>query len=88
MKRVIRISVIKHAKADLLMAVSPEDMRGLVLHGRSLDEIEHRLPGTIRDLLEADGVGVDTVELRPAAGAGVRGFAVLGSFVANVGLVR
>jgi hypothetical protein len=37
-----------------MAAISPE-LRGLVLHGRSEDEIERKLPVAVRELLEAEG---------------------------------
>jgi hypothetical protein len=44
------------------MAVS-DDMPGLIVHARSQEELENRLPGIVRDLLEADGHMVEHVHL-------------------------
>ena len=40
-----------------------EDMPGLVVHGRSDEELDEKLPGAIRDLLEARGFTVVHVTL-------------------------
>lgn len=58
----IRIRLLRHNKTDLLMAVS-EDLRGLVVHGHTVEEIEGRLPSLAQDLLEADGYKVESIEL-------------------------
>ena len=60
--KTIRIRLLKHKDTDLLMAVSDE-LRGLVLHGRSVDEIERRLPAAIGDLLRAEGFDVVSMSL-------------------------
>lgn len=60
----IRIRLLEHKDGELLMAISP-DMKGLVVHGYSEEEITQKLPGAIRDLLEADGYNVAHVELLP-----------------------
>lgn len=50
----IRIKVLCHQKTGLLMAMS-DDMPGLVVNARSDEELEHKLPLAVRDLLEAAG---------------------------------
>jgi hypothetical protein len=50
----IKIKVLRYNKTGLLMAMS-EDMPGLIVHGRSDEELERKLPLAVRDLLEADG---------------------------------
>lgn len=61
-EKTIKVSVLKHDRSDLWMAVS-EDMAGLVVHGRSAEEVAERVPGVLQDLLEADGHRVMNVEL-------------------------
>lgn len=56
----IHVSIISHAKTGLLLATS-EDHKGLMVHGRSLEEIEARLPVAIRALLEAEGKTVASI---------------------------
>lgn len=60
--RTIRIRLLRHDKTGLFMAVS-QDLKGLVVHGKSVEEIDERLPSIVRDLLEADGHSVANVEL-------------------------
>ena len=60
LEKTIQIKVLSFSKSDLLMAIS-EDLPGLVVHTRSSDELESRLPQVVRDLLEADGFNVDNV---------------------------
>lgn len=59
-ERLIRISLKQHKDGDFFMAVS-DDLRGLVVHGHTVEEINERVPGAIRDLLEFDGVQVKSV---------------------------
>jgi Domain of unknown function (DUF1902) len=61
-EKTIRIRLLRHKSGDLLMAVS-EDLRGLVVHAHSEEEMEERLPGVVRDLLEAEGYVVANVSL-------------------------
>ena len=53
-KKSISIKVFCHRKTDLLMAMS-NDLPGLVVHARTDEELERKLPLAIRDLLEASG---------------------------------
>ena len=53
-KRSIRIYLFEHKATGLLAAFS-DDLHGLVVHGRSEDEIREKLPGAIRDLADAHG---------------------------------
>lgn len=53
-EKTIRIRLLSHQKTGLLMAVS-EDLPGLVVHGRTVGEIEERLPSVVADLIEAGG---------------------------------
>jgi len=57
----LSILVTPFRDADLLVAVCPE-MSGLVVHARSLDELDTKLPGAIRELVEAGGEKVLAVE--------------------------
>ncbi len=61
-EKTIRIKVLEHQRTDLLMAFSP-DMPGLVVHGRSAGELEEKIPGALKDLLEAQGFVVEHVDL-------------------------
>jgi len=60
--RNIHVQLLRHDPTGLLLARS-DDLYGLALHGHSVKEIGDRLPGVIRDLLEAEGhkVGVVTM---------------------------
>jgi hypothetical protein len=82
--KTIRIKVLAHKGGDLLMAVS-EDLRGLVVHGRSDDEIEEKLPGVVRDLLEADGFEVVSLQIERQDESPVPDFGPP-TFVANASL--
>jgi len=57
----LSILVTPFRDADLLVAVCSE-MSGLVVHARSLDELDAKLPGAIRELIEASGKKVLAVE--------------------------
>ena len=52
--RTIHVYLLKHNESQLFVAVSAE-LSGLVVHGNSPEDIERRLEGVIRDLLEAEG---------------------------------
>lgn len=60
-ERTIRIKVLAHKKTGLFMALS-DDLPGLVVHARSTEEIDKKMPIAIREILEASGVVVDSVE--------------------------
>lgn len=57
-----RIRLLKHKTTDLMLAVS-DDLTGLMVPGRSEEEVVERLPRAIRELLEADGKEVASIEL-------------------------
>lgn len=61
-EKTVLVEVIRHSETGLLLAMS-EDMKGLYVHGRTIEEIDERLPQAIRSLLEADGV--KAVRVRP-----------------------
>lgn len=56
-EKTIRIRLVGYKNSNLLMAVS-DDLRGLVVHGRSQQEIAPKLEGAVRELLEAEGFRV------------------------------
>jgi hypothetical protein len=57
----LSILVTPFRDADSLVAVCPE-MSGLVVHARSLGELDAKLPGAIRELVEVGGKKVLAVE--------------------------
>ena len=57
----VRITVLSYKKSDLLMAIS-HDLSGFVVHGRSIEEIEGKLTGALKDFLEASGFNVFSIE--------------------------
>lgn len=59
-----RINVVQHKSSDLLVALSP-DLPGLMVPGRSVNEIEERLPAAMQELLEARGFKVVRIETTP-----------------------
>ena len=59
----IRIDLAVHAKTRLLLATS-EDLRGLMVAGRSEEQIIRELPEAIREVLEAEGKHVVSVAPR------------------------
>jgi hypothetical protein len=62
--KTIDIEVLRHGKSDLLMAFS-QALPGLLVSGRSQSEIDDKLPGAIRQLLEAEGNENITVTVQP-----------------------
>lgn len=54
--REITVEIIRHEKTGLLVALS-DDMRGLLVHGDTVEEIEERLPKAIHDILEHETKG-------------------------------
>jgi hypothetical protein len=52
--KMIEIEIVHHARSNLLMAYS-KDLPGLLVSGRSETEIDEKLPGAIREILEAEG---------------------------------
>lgn len=52
--RFIEISVVKHKTTGILVATS-DDMRGLFVHGKTMEELDERIPSAIVALLEAKG---------------------------------
>lgn len=50
----VRIEITRLAKTGMLIGVS-DTMRGLIVHGRNVEEMETRIPQAIASLLEAAG---------------------------------
>lgn len=61
MEKIVSISTMIHPKTGLLVAVS-DDLKGLLVHGRSEAELLQRIPVAIRDILEAGGHRIESVE--------------------------
>jgi len=55
--RTIRIKVAEHRNSDLLVAIS-DDLKGLMVPGRSEEELLNKLPAAISELLEVQGFKV------------------------------
>lgn len=62
--RIIRVKSKFNAKNGLIAAFS-DDLAGLLVVGRTIDELETKLPGAIREILEAEGNIVKAVEMQP-----------------------
>lgn len=52
--RTIKIRTLRHATTNLLAAVSDE-MKGLLVHGRTPEELYERIPVAIKAMLNAQG---------------------------------
>lgn len=82
--REIRVSAVLNKKTGLMIAYS-DDLKGLVVPGRTPEEIEERLPAAIRELLELAGEHVVSVEAIRETDDLPSDF-VRASFVANASL--
>lgn len=60
--RTFDIDVIQHRKTGLLVAQC-DDLKGLTVFGRSIDELERKVEPAVRELLEAQGIRVLSVEM-------------------------
>jgi hypothetical protein len=58
------IDIVRYNKSNLLMAFS-QDIPGLLVSGRSETEIDEKLPGAIREILEAEGNTNISIQIRP-----------------------
>lgn len=58
----ISVEMLVHDGTGLIVAVSDE-LKGLYVHGRTIAEVEARLPECIRALLEAEGTHVSNIEM-------------------------
>lgn len=56
----ITISTVQYRGSDLLMAFS-DDLPGLLVPGRTQDELKRKLPDAIREIFEAQGCQVISV---------------------------
>jgi len=63
-QRIIQIKSKFNAKNGLIAAFS-DDLTGLLVVGRTIEEIEGKLPGAIREILEAEGNIVEGVDMLP-----------------------
>ena len=61
--RYIRVKTVQHRNTNLLMAYS-DDLEGLLVPGRSHEELRRRLPAAITEILQALGVKVTHVEAK------------------------
>ncbi|KFC65037.1 hypothetical protein FF80_02887 [Devosia sp. LC5] len=52
--RIIIVEIVRHRDSGLLLGKS-EQMRGLYVHARSIEELERRIPLAIKEMLEATG---------------------------------
>ena len=55
--KTINIQMIRHKETGLLIALSDE-LKGLYVHARTMDDLLGRIPVAIQDILEADGFEV------------------------------
>ncbi len=51
-RRSVRISVLQHRNTDLMLAIS-HDLPGLMVPGRSEDELMAKIPDAVQELLVA-----------------------------------
>jgi predicted RNase H-like HicB family nuclease len=65
-KREINIRLFRHSETGRLFATS-DDLKGLMVSGRSVDEIEEQLEAAITELLMAHGEHVVGVTAKPAS---------------------
>lgn len=66
-KNVLRVEITRVSRTGMMLGYSPA-LRGLYVHGRSVEEMEERIPLAIRDILE--GQGRRGVEIRKLADHG------------------
>jgi predicted RNase H-like HicB family nuclease len=85
-ERAIRITLAKHDDTGLLAATS-DDLHGLVVFGKTVEEIERKLPIAIKELLEASNEEVGSVVVVPDDRISRAGFGPP-AFVANALLVK
>jgi Domain of unknown function (DUF1902) len=83
--RTINIQMLRHKETGLLIALSDE-MKGLYVHARTMDDLLDRIPVAIRDILEADGFEVlDVSEIGPPPEAEAGFLPALRKFEASLG---
>lgn len=81
LEKTITIKVIGHKTSGLLVAYSDE-LHGLVIHGRTIEELKEKSPAAVREILEAMGETVAGVEVRANDGPHLENF-VPPSFIAQ-----
>ncbi|RAI55903.1 DUF1902 domain-containing protein [Roseicella frigidaeris] len=59
-EREIKVTIVEHRDTHLLVAIS-NDLSGLFVAGRTIEQIERELPTAIREVLEANGHEVYSV---------------------------
>lgn len=53
-EQIIIVEIVRHKGTGLLVGTS-EQLKGLYVHARSIEDLERRIPLAIKDLIEADG---------------------------------
>lgn len=59
--KVINIEIVRHRDTGMYLAYS-DDMKGLYVHARTVDELNGRIPVAIKDIYEAAGQPVASVK--------------------------
>jgi hypothetical protein len=58
--RLVNIRIVQYRNSDLLVALS-DDLKGLMVPGRSEQEIANKVPDAVREIFEAQGFRVVSV---------------------------
>jgi predicted RNase H-like HicB family nuclease len=61
MNQRIHVDFVTHAPTGLVIAIS-NDLKGLYVHGHSIEEVRAGVPDAIRELLEFAGLRVEKIE--------------------------
>lgn len=69
--RSIAVEVMQHKTTGLLVAQS-EDLPGLMVAARTYEQLEREIPEAIKEVLEASGSKVVSVDTEPKAGASAK----------------
>lgn len=83
-KKIINIKVLCHRTSDLMMAIS-DDLPGLIVPGRTEEELSERIPAAIEEIYQAQGYEVLNVEAVPEDNQIPSGFKVP-AFIASASL--
>ncbi len=67
--REFHVRVMKHTETGLLVAEC-DQLRGLIVHGRTPDELRVRVPQALRAILEAKGETVGEIDFQDHAAPG------------------
>ena len=62
--QIIHIQVARHTRTGLLLATS-SDFPRLMVAAETVEELNENLPKVVRDMLEASGIGVISVDTMP-----------------------